>query len=140
MLVPRDTVADFLWETIEANGPPTAKYNVTQTPLRSLLENYRTLCSGSVEDHVRYWPIFSNLIRRACTWDNEKGLGFMPGELVESILKACISAKDWDLFTFAAGFTGFAFRKLPYDPQSFVKWARAEITEGRATFQDIQEG
>ncbi|KAK3488568.1 hypothetical protein B0T13DRAFT_100155 [Neurospora crassa] len=64
----------------------------------------------------------------------------MPGELVENILKACISAKDWDLFTFAASFTGFAFRKLPYDPQSFVKWARAEITEGRATFQDIQEG
>ncbi|KAJ4384358.1 hypothetical protein N0V85_008382 [Neurospora sp. IMI 360204] len=140
VLVPRDTVADFLWETIEANGPPTAKYNFSQSPLRTLVENYKTLCSGSTEDHDRYWPIFSNILRRACTWDNEKGLGFMPGEFVEGILKACISAKDWDLFTFAAGFTGFTFRKLPYEPHPFVKWARSEITEARATFQDIQEG
>ncbi|KAK1779519.1 hypothetical protein QBC45DRAFT_135786 [Copromyces sp. CBS 386.78] len=137
VLVPRDTVADFLWETIEANGPPTAKYNVTQTPLRTLLENYKTRCA---EDHDRYWPIFSNILRRACTWDSEKGLGFMPGEFVEGLLKACISAKDWDLFTFAAGFTGFTFRKMPYDPRPFVKWARTEVTEGRAAFQDIQQG
>ncbi|KAK3955661.1 hypothetical protein QBC32DRAFT_321452 [Pseudoneurospora amorphoporcata] len=137
VLVPRDTVADFLWETIEANGPPTAKYNATQTPLRTLLENYKIRCA---QDHDRYWPIFSNILRRACTWDSEKGLGFMPGEFVEGLLKACISAKDWDLFTFAAGFTGFTFRKMPYDPRPFVKWARTEVTEGRATFQDIQQG
>lgn len=64
----------------------------------------------------------------------------MPGTFVEDLLKACISAKDWDLFTFSAGFTGFALRKLPYDPLPFVRWARSEITEGRATFQDLQQG
>ena len=64
----------------------------------------------------------------------------MSGYFVEDLLKACISAKDWDLFTFAAGFAGLAYRKMPYDPRPFVKWARTEITEGRATFQDLQEG
>lgn len=130
-------MADFLWHTIEANGLPTAKYNVTQSPLRTLLENYKTRCA---EDHDRYWPIFRNILRRACTWDNTKGPGLLPGYIVEDLLKACISAKDWDLFTFAAGFTGFAFRKMPYDPQPFVKWARAKVNEGRAAFQDIQQG
>ncbi|KAK3395327.1 hypothetical protein B0T20DRAFT_418463 [Sordaria brevicollis] len=140
VLVPRDTVADFLWETIEANGPPTTKYNATEKPVQTLLENYQTLSLRSAEDRERYWPIFSSLLRRACTWDSEKKLGFMPGQFVEDLLKACISAKDWELFTFAAGFTGFSLRKLPYDPLPFVRWARTEIAEGRATFQDIQQG
>ncbi|KAK0628358.1 hypothetical protein B0T17DRAFT_522522 [Bombardia bombarda] len=133
VLVPRDSVATFLFESADVLRPHRPhSHSAKQCP--NIAEYYALLQSLDPESGQRQLPVFEEVCNKVWESDAANGVSSMPDAVLETIVKATIKTKDWELFNQAASHSG---GKLP---TSFFKWARAEVNADHLALKDIGQG
>ncbi|KXX73620.1 hypothetical protein MMYC01_210141 [Madurella mycetomatis] len=119
VLVPRDTVVDFLMES-EVPLALTRRYCLQTTGVRRLVEYFTARILGSA-DYVRLLPVFKELCTRVWGLDEARGLAVLPSNAVEELLKVIVLAQDWKFFDQALSKLG------SYPLSTFFEWIAGRI-------------
>src|SRR5690242_16264889 len=111
MLVPRDSVVDFLMQYIEPSAPP---FNISFP--QTLFVRYFIARISKQDNCDHLLPIFRGLCTRLWQLDEPKGLGILPEPVVCDLLQAVIRTRDWEFLEQVASRLG------GYPPVLFFKW------------------
>ncbi|KAK4226207.1 hypothetical protein QBC38DRAFT_456527 [Podospora fimiseda] len=121
VLVPRDSVADFLI--------PGAK---SALQLTSIVEHY--INAAAAQGGKRVLPVLKDICTKAWSLDQTLGLAIFPHSVVGKILKGFVLAQDFEFFEQAAA--KVEGRLL----SSFFRWMAEEIRTGRVATRNVEKG
>ncbi|KAK3362505.1 hypothetical protein B0T25DRAFT_7755 [Lasiosphaeria hispida] len=132
IVVPRDTVADFLMNAAEASYALTSPYCLEAQTVPSIIAYYADRLAEP-ENRERVRPVFLDVCDRACQMDPAKGLAALTPTLVETIFASLVRAGDWEIFRQLAPHSHGSI------PTPVFELARAEIKAGRVAFRNIEQ-
>ncbi|KAK4174193.1 hypothetical protein QBC36DRAFT_358085, partial [Triangularia setosa] len=137
VLVPQESVADFLMETGPSPAMLANRYNLEQKRVQKLADWYigtKKTPNGHWNLPVRNMSVFQDVCARVWSLDESKGLAIFPHHYVDWILKVILEAKDFGFFEKAAS------RTWGRVPSSFFYWAARMIKTGHLTMKGIEKG
>lgn len=133
VLIPRDSVADFLIRGTDAAPVPlTSTYCLERRGLQVIVDYYTKAAAAPRGEQLV--PIFRDVCTKAWSLDQTTGLAIFPHAVVERILKEILRARDFYFFEQAAAKVGGRV------PSSFFRWLAGEIQAGRLAAKDIEKG
>ncbi|KAK4236409.1 hypothetical protein C8A03DRAFT_35684 [Achaetomium macrosporum] len=132
LLVPRDSVVDFLMQCIDAPAALSNRYPLLAQGINGLIE-YFGAQMALPESSDRMLPVFKEFCARLWQFGGAKGLSFLPRDAIENLLKAVIHTKDWAFVELAACRLG------PSPPFPFFIWVVQEVDCGRLGLVEIEK-
>ncbi|KAK3311060.1 uncharacterized protein B0T15DRAFT_507656 [Chaetomium strumarium] len=132
LLVPRDSVVDFLMECADALAASSNCYPLKVPGIQGLVE-YFSAQMAVAGNSDRMLPIFKEFCATLWQLGGAKGLSFLPRDVTEKLLKAVVHTQDWPFLGLAAGRLG------PSPPFAFFIWVVQEVRSGRLGLVEIKK-
>ncbi|KAK0730237.1 hypothetical protein B0H67DRAFT_561130 [Lasiosphaeris hirsuta] len=132
IVVPRDSVAEFLMDAAEASHALTSPYCLDAQTVPSIIAYYADRLAEP-ENRERVRPVFLDVCARAYQMDPAKELAALTPTIAESLFVSLVRAGDWDMFGQLAPHSHGSI------PTSVFELARAEVQAGRVAFRDIEQ-
>ncbi|KAK3991274.1 hypothetical protein QBC44DRAFT_380050 [Cladorrhinum sp. PSN332] len=132
VLIPRDSVADFLIPGAKFSVQLTSSYCLERAELQVVVEHY--IEAVAAQGGERVLPILKDVCIKAWSLDQTLDLAIFPHAVVEKIIKGVVLARDFAFFEQVAAKVGGRL------PSSFFRWVAEEIQTGRIAANDVERG
>jgi hypothetical protein len=132
MLVPRDSLADFIMQHAEPLGTPATSAFRGARDVAWYVQHFIARLSEP-GDRQAALPVLKDLCARIWRLDDTKGLAALPESLVLGLLKAVAQAKEWEVLEECSSHLG------GNPPEDFFEWASEEVATGRMHMPDVEK-
>jgi hypothetical protein len=133
MLIPRDGMIGFLLQC-EIPLAQSARYCSRTTGVQRLIEYFAAEITDP-QNRARLLPAFKQLCTRLWKLGEDSSFAVLSDDAIETLLKALLTAQDWDFFEQAVVKLG---KHVPLT--TLLPWIVAEVEGGGLAVRDIEKG